>query len=397
MRALPAGPPVPRLVLRYPSAPGGAWTFVPPCPLNRASLSEVEAWFHPSFLASLQPDRIALRELIDAWCGEAAAGGLAPTAATWLAHLPAVVPISLVRREREGGRRYAYHLPRYRGPIVVSERQFRRLRGPRVLLPAIPRRVRRAFVAPRGHRYVSVDIDRCFLVLLATVANDDNLMAAASRDLHQEAGDVMAPSLAPLDRRRVGKLFNNAVVGLVSPQGLHLAMRRARMHTTIEEASAQHRRWWSQFSRARDMRDHWAAHHRRAAARSDSIRITYPDRRTYSFDAATVRGSAPRPRWAHLRTRASRLDAAIRTTFSALWRGVEGALLDRCLQLLFPLRSRGIRLVLPIYDGLLLQVPTRDAEPLADAAHNAVMHALADLGVPATASVDIRATWAASS
>lgn len=396
MRALPAGRPACRLALLRPPAAGEPWAFVTPQPLYRASLAEVEAWFSSTFLAPLQPDRVVLRERIDAWHAEAAARSLAPTATTWLSALPAVLPISLVRREREGGRRYAYYLPGYRGPSVVSEREFRRLRGPRVLLPSIPRRVRGAFPAPRGWRYVSIDIDRCFLVLLATVSDDDDLLAAAAGDLHQEAGDVMAPSLPPKERRQVGKLFNNAVVGLVSAEGLHVAMRRAGMRTTLEEACAQHRRWWSQFSRARELRDQWAAHQRRAAVAGSPVRISYPDGRTYSFDAATVRGIAPRPRWAHLRTPTNRLDAAIRTTFSALWRGVEGALLDRCVQRLFPLRSRGLRLVLPIYDGLLLQVPAHDAEPLAVAAHDAVMQALADLGVPATASMDIRSTWAAS-
>jgi hypothetical protein len=203
-------------------------------------------------------------------------------------------------------------------------------------------------------------------------------LAAAARDFHQDAGDAMAPHLPPAQRRRIGKLFNNAVVGLITPHGLHAAIRRAGIQTTLEQAAGQHARWWARFPAARLLRDTWVADHRRAAADNRPLAIRYADGRTYTFDAGTVRGTALRPRWAHLRSPASRLQATIRTTFSALWRGAEGTL------------------VLPMYDGLLLQAPTPAAEALAESAHDALVRALADVGVPATAAVEIRPDWAPS-
>jgi hypothetical protein len=398
VRARPALAPsrAHRLALHAPVA-GGPWTFEAPVDLPRVPAAEVRAWFSPAFLVPLRPDLVALRALVDAWSADPDADRRRAPAVAWLRSLPAVVSISVVRREREGGRRYAYHIPGYRGPVVASEREFRRLeRTPRVLLPALPRRLRAAFPAPPGHSYILVDVDRCFPVLLATVADDATLLAAAARDFHQDAGDAMAPHLPPAQRRRIGKLFNNAVVGLITPHGLHAAIRRAGIQTTLEQAAGQHARWWARFPAARLLRDTWVADHRRAAADNRPLAIRYADGRTYTFDAGTVRGTALRPRWAHLRSPASRLQATIRTTFSALWRGAEGTLLDRWLQLLYPLRGRGLRLVLPMYDGLLLQAPTPAAEALAESAHDALVRALADVGVPATAAVEIRPDWAPS-
>lgn len=382
-----------RLVFRPPVGEG-PWSFAAPGDLPRVSADEARAWFDPGSLVALRPDRAALGSLVDAWCAEDGARGHA-SAVTWLRTLPDVLAISLVRREREGGRRYAFHIPGYRGPVVVSERRFRELgRRPRHLLPAIPRRVRPAFSAPPGHCYIVIDINRCFLVLLATVANDDALLAAAAGDFHQQAGDAMAPHLTPTQRRRVGKLFNNAVVGMITPHGLQEALRRAGIATTPQQAAQLHDRWWASFVAARRLRDAWIAGQKHLAEEGRPLAIRYPDGRTYTFDAATVRGAAPRPRWAHLRSPSQRLDAATRTTFSALWRGVEGTIIDQWLRLLHPLRRQGLRLVLPMYDGLLLQAPTPVASHLAQSAHAALRRALTDVGVPATATCTIQAAWA---
>ena len=122
----------------------------------------------------------------------------------------------------------------------------------------------------------------------------------------------------------------------------------------------------------------------------------YPDGRRTTFDAATVRGVARRPRWAGLQGRSQRLQAAIRTTFSAIWRGTEGVLLDQILRRIQPLRARGLRLVLPTYDGLLLQAPRATAPELAREIRRAFDDALQQLGVATTATVEVRQAWGAT-
>ncbi len=354
-------PTWPGLAARWLS---GGLELVAPSWLPRRSAADVREWFADDALATLR------------------AGGRP-------------LPMSVVVREVEGGRRYAFHVPGYAGPRVVSPRAFpRRVRGlDRLLLPAIPRRDRWALCAAAGQRYVLADIACCFPTLLGTVADDEDLLAACRGDLHQASGDVLAPHLAAVDRRRLGKAFDNAIVGLVSPSGWLEQLRELGMEASLADARRMHARWWARFARARDFRDTWVALHRDVAAANRPLRLVYPDGRPCTFDAATVRGLPPRPRWTHLRTPEARRAAATRTTFSAIWRGVEGLILDEALHRLTPLGHAGLRLVVPLYDGLLLQAPVDAVEALSDQVRAALLDALAAVGVPARVTVSIAPAW----
>jgi len=375
--------PAPRSLAAALSVAGASLALVPPRALVRYALAAVAAWFSSAFLSPLHPDAGARARLL--------ASG---------ASFPSPLPVSLVAREREGGRRYAFWLADYRGPRVASlraSRGARRRASAAVLLPAIPRSVRSAFPAPPGCRYLLADIERCFPVLLATVSRDHSLLAAARGDLHQTAGDAMAPGLPAAERRRLGKLFNNAVIGLITPTGWQAELLRHGLSITRAEAQAMHARWWERFPDARRFRDAWIALHRNAAARHLPIRLSFPDGRQYSFDTATVRGAARRPKWDAIGDPKLRLAASIRTTFSAIWRGVEGVLLDEALARVYALRDRGVRLVLPMYDGLLLQVPDDQADALVPVVRAAMHEAFTHVGVPATASVVVSPTWSGKS
>ncbi len=359
----------------------------PPALLPRRTAAEVSAWFADDFHAPLCLDHRVLAAEVGRWT--------ASHACRLLSSAPTRIPVSLVVREREGGRRYSFFVPDYRGPRLVSQRAYRTVTAssPRLLLSAIPRAVRAAFPAPPGTVYLLTDIERCFPVLLATVARDPELLGAARADLHQQAGDTMAPHLPPPNRRRVGKLFNNSVVGLISATGWYRELQAAGVASTAEEAGRMHAAWWARFASSRRFRDAWVQLHRGAAARNLPLRIVYPDGRSCSFDAATVRGRARRPRWAAIADPAHRLAAATRTTFSAIWRGVEGVVLDEAMHRLYPLRARGLRLVVPMYDGLLLQVPEGKAHDLARRVHREFQAALSAVGVPAAVKVTLQGTW----
>jgi hypothetical protein len=124
------------------------------------------------------------------------------------------------------------------------------------------------------------------------------------------------------------------------------------------------------------------------------LAIRYPDGRRFTFDAATVRGAAHRPGWAHLASREDRLLASIRTTFSAIWRGLEATILDEALHRLQALRQDGVRLVLPMYDGLLLTAPIEAAQTAVEQVGQALSGAMAAVGVPGHATVQVAPTWA---
>jgi len=320
------------------------------------------------------------------------------TAATFLAACPATLSPNIVWREHHGGRKYPCVVPGYSGPLVTGENTFKAARrssgaASSVLLSSIPRELRPAFVAPKGHLYIDVDIDRCFPVLLATLARDEVLLAASLGDLHQTAGDEMAPHLLPAERRRLGKLFNNSVVGGISPSGWHQKLKSMGHRFSLAQATAMHSAWWGRFERATLFRDRWSELHRAAAKANQPLRVELPTGRAFTFDKGFVRGQARREKWKNISDSERRLEAAMRTTFSSVFRGVESVILDRALQLIYPLRNRGLRLVLPLYDGALFQAPEADAETLANDVRQACLLALTQVGVPAGVSCETRAAW----
>ena len=151
--------------------------------------------------------------------------------------------------------------------------------------------------------------------------------------------------------------------------------------------------WWSRFARARDFLEAWLQLHQGAALANAALGIRLPDGRRFSFDKGVVRGVAKRPKWVHIKDPQRRLTASMRTTFSSIFRGVESVILDRALQLIYPLRTHGLRLVAPMYDGALLQAPEASAEALTSEVRRAFLLALTEVGVPAGVSCEIRAAW----
>ncbi len=76
-------------------------------------------------------------------------------------------------------------------------------------------------------------------------AGDEDLLRAAGGDLHQEASDVIAPDKPVGERRELGKVFNSAVVGLISPQGWDTKLRRRGIHILGTRVREMPQRWWA--------------------------------------------------------------------------------------------------------------------------------------------------------
>ena len=345
-----------------PSSPGllfGAST-VPPVPSR-----EVQAWFGPGFLAPLV---------------HVSGHDLTP---------------NIVWREQHGGRKYPTHLPSYKGPVVISEKRWRTARRPGgLLLSAISRSHRPDFPAPKGSIFIDVDIDQCFPSILAAASGSDLLAEACQGDLHQVSGDLMAPNLDQKGRRALGKLFNLSAIGGITRTGWRKQLKAAGIEVTAHRADYMLSTWWGSFPRAEDFRDAWLAWHQEAARENRGLQVVLPGGRAFFFGSVAVVGDVKSGYAVRSGTPKSRLSAAMRTTWCSLFRGVESVILDRALQLIYPLRERGLRLVLPMYDGLLLQVPEGDAEVLASAVQKLFRQALTEVGVPATVSTQLKRSWA---
>jgi hypothetical protein len=335
-----------------------------PVALPRVHLAEAQAWFGSGFLVPL--------------CHETG---------------PQLAP-NLIWRETHGGRKYPTYLPDYKGPLIISEARWRKARRPGgLLLSCISRTQRAGFRAPEGSIFVDVDIDQCFPSILAALSCDDGLAQACGNDLHQISGDLLVPHMAPETRRSVGKLFNLSAVGGITARGWALHLRERGVVVSLTEAGRMLDTWWASFPAARGLRDRWGEMHRAAAGCRSPLRVDLPGARSFKFAPGAVLGDSKGGYHVRDGTPESRLEAAVRTTLSSVFRGLEGLLLDRALQLLYPLREEGLRLVLPVYDGVLLQVPKDRAETLSVKARAAFSQALAEVGIPACVSSDIRSTW----
>ncbi len=357
-------------VNREPRAPGvsllpGSLVVSSPSRIPRVHLAEVQSWFGRDFLVPLHHE---------------SGPSLQPT---------------LVWREQHGGRKYPTYLPTYKGPMVISEARWRKVRQPGgILLSCISRKHRPGFKAPLGTTFLDVDIDQCFPAILAALSGDRKLAQACQEDLHQVSGDVLAPGLDPAKRRAIGKLFNLSAVGGITATGWAFHLQDHGLSVTQEEAQRMLESWWAGFPEARDFRDRWARAHRAAAKKGDPLWIHLPGERSFHFAPGGVLGDSKGGYIVKTGTPAQRLDAAVRTTLSAVFRGIEGLLLDRALQLAFPLRREGVRLVLPVYDGALFQVPENTAAALSEEVRAGFAQALAEAGIAARVSTAWRATWA---
>ena len=342
----------------------GSFVVRSPSVLPRVHLAEAQAWFGSGFLRPL--------------CHETG---------------PELSP-NLVWRETHGGRKYPTYLPGYTGPVVVSEARWRSARRPGgLLLSAISRSKREGFRAPPGKVFLDVDIDQCFPSILAALSGDEDLARACHGDLHQVSGDLLVPGMDPSERRSIGKLFNLSAVGGITAPGWSYHLKDRGVEVSLDEASLMLETWWGRFPAARDLRDSWGAMHRETARRGSSLRVKLPGFRGFTFGAGAVRGGAKKGYVVKEGTPDSRLSAAVRTTLSSVFRGMEGLLLDRSLQLIYPLRREGVRLVLPMYDGVLLQVPEDRAETLSREVRAAFAQSLREVGVPALVSSTIRSAW----
>ncbi len=291
--------------------------------------------------------------------------------------------LNALYREKQGGREYPYLLAGYDGPVTVSQRRYDAAKkcGPRLLLSAMRRDVRALLRLPEGWTLLVADYKTCHGHIGVALTGDANLAHDLAGDWHQIMGDAVLPAGVPdaVQRRNFGKAINNAMLFGMEPSGL-AKLYRKHYHSASPESwpADMHAAWWARYSQFAVFRDQVKALVRHAQAEGCGLHIVAPSGRVSKFDAWEVQGRVARG-WREARGP----DGVWRTVLSAVFRAVEGDLLDRTLlHGHIGREAHGGRLVLPLYDGLLVAAPLGGEAAVAAALEAAGAHAAAELGIP---------------
>jgi hypothetical protein len=143
--------------------------------------------------------------------------------------------------------------------------------------------------------------------------------------------------------------------------------------------------WWTRYRRLAELRDHVHALVREAQAKRCALEIEAPSGRVSRFSAAEVAGAiAP-----HGAPKGP--EGAWRSLWSAAFRAVEGDLMDTTVRHFAELPMGG-KLVLPIYDGMILAAPAGAENAVEVALRRAAVTAAHDIGITVTETITTRAT-----
>ena len=283
-----------------------------------------------------------------------------------------------VPREDQGGRMYPHYLSAYQGPVTISDNKLTAARrnGRSLLLSSIRRDVRALMIAPAGWTLMELDFRSCHAAIGLALTGDEQLATDVDADVHQVIGDLaFSGEPDPAARRSYGKELNNkmsfwfTIVGLA---GLtEDLLGRPPADGTGEKAW---RAWWGRYPSLEALRDEVQALVQKAQALGQHLEIVAPSGCVSKFDRRELMGRSFKD------TPDRHPDVMWKTVFSAVFRAVEGDLLDGTLRN-FHADNAGGRPVLPLFDGALVAAPSGNEEAVIRALDSAAARAAADLGV----------------
>ncbi len=243
----------------------------------------------------------------------------------------------------------------------------------------VGRRIRRAFRAPRGRGFLSVDYSQIDLRVLAHLSRDPGLCAAfrEGADIHTQTAAMLfeiSPDQVTKDQRRQAKAVNFGIIYGMGPQRLS-----RELHIAMKEARALIDRYFARFARVRGFFDEVLE-----GARARGFVETLLGRRR----------NLPILQKAH--GRGAEVRAAERMAMNTPVQGGSADILrlamlavDAVLSARFP----DCVAVLQIHDELLFEGPWERLEEL-QAAVTPIMEGVIELAVPLVVHPSLGQTWA---
>ena len=292
------------------------------------------------------------------------------------------VTFNALYREKHGGREYPLICTDYDGPLMITKKAYRTTKT-RYLLSAIPRIVRRHLGLPSGWVLVVGDFKSCHPAIAFALTADPALGEdLATGDIHQVTGDwilAAASNWAATARRELGKAVNNAMLFGLTERGIAACIQRA-LGVPIDGAWATYvwHAWWSRYPLLAEYRNQAHAFVQYCGANDEALNILSPGGWRSHFSPAELRGAvAAGP------GHGQGPEAAARSVFSAVFRGIESDLLRLTITHFHGTASEHEgKGVLPLYDGLYIGARTDRVNQVVQALEDAGRRAADELGIP---------------
>ena len=246
-------------------------------------------------------------------------------------------------------------------------------------LQAVPPALLGAFVAPRGCLLLEAKFSQLELRVLAHFSQDKNLLAAfsdpgAGVDVHRRtAAAALAKAeeqVSEQERNRIGMAINRGVAS-----GQNDAWLADALEILPERANQFMGRFFARYSRVR----HWIDAVEKAAETDGEARSLYGRRRTIAGLGAWERAGYSRaPRWA-----AHHIISATVADITKL-----------SIARLYDALPEGCRLLLPLADGVLMEVPQGRVKEIAKLVRQTMEEPPTDFSVPLRVKLSRGKTWA---
>jgi DNA polymerase I len=239
------------------------------------------------------------------------------------------------------------------------------------------RRIRRAFIAAKGSRLLSVDYSQIDLRVLAHLSGDPTLVSAfqSGEDIHARTASEllgMKPGQVDADARRIAKTINFGIIYGMGPQRL-----AAQLGIALSDASDYIKRYFERLPGIRTFMDETVR-----KARETGYVTTMYGRRRYVPEINSGPGGS--------RAQAERI--AINTP-------IQGSAADLIKVAMirvdheFKQRKLSARMLLQVHDELLIEVAEKELEQAAEIAKRE-MEGVAEMKVPLAADVKAGLNWA---
>ncbi|MEQ1686234.1 MAG: DNA polymerase I [Burkholderiaceae bacterium] len=238
------------------------------------------------------------------------------------------------------------------------------------------RRVREAFIAPKGHSILSADYSQIELRIMAHISGDPNLLKAFAEgmDVHRAtASEVFgtAPGDVTSEQRRYAKTINFGLIYGMGAFGLaqSLGIERSAAATYIE-------RYFERFAGVKRYMDET-----KVSAREKGYVETLFGRRVYLPEING--GNGPRK------------SGAERQAINAPMQGTAADLIKLAMiavQKLLDEEQRATRMIMQVHDELVFEVPEVELAWAREAVPR-VMASVAKMKVPLLAEVGVGANW----